>query len=408
MSAIKPFMISKHQLVDAFRAVKANAGSAGVDNESIEDFERNLQDNLYKIWNRMSSGTYFPPPVKAVAIPKKSGGERVLGIPTVSDRVAQMVVKLTFEPEVESIFLADSYGYRPGKSALDAIGVTRQRSWKYDWVFEFDIKGLFDNIDHELLMRAVRHHTQCKWAILYIERWLKAPMQRADGTIIERDKGTPQGGVISPVLANLFLHYAFDAWMGRTFPNNPWCRYADDGLVHCKSEAEAKAINASLIERFAECGLQLHPTKTRIVYCKDNKRRKEYPTTKFDFLGYTFRTRMSRNSKTKENFVNFSPAVSKSSLKSMRQKIRSLGIRNRSDLNLIEISRMCDPILRGWEQYYGRYHGSSLKPVYKHFNSTLRGWAMRKFRKLKGRKIAAGHFIEGLAKQQPHLFIHWC
>ncbi len=245
MDTVKPFTISKHLVMDAFKAVKANAGSAGVDQQSIADFEVNLQDNLYKIWNRMSSGTYFPPPVKAVAIPKKSGGERILGVPTVSDRIAQMVVKLTFEPAVETIFLPDSYGYRPGKSALDAVGVTRERCWKYNWVFEFDIKGLFDNIDHELLMRAVKHHTDCKWVILYIERWLKAPMQKPDGTLVERSKGTPQGGVVSPVLSNLFLHYAFDVWMGKVFPKNPWCRYADDGLAHCKSEKEALTIKDS-------------------------------------------------------------------------------------------------------------------------------------------------------------------
>ncbi len=407
MSTIKPFMISKHQVMDAFRAVKANAGSAGVDDESIEGFEGNLKDNLYKIWNRMSSGTYFPPPVKAVTIPKKSGGERILGIPTVSDRIAQMVVKLTFEPEVEPIFLPDSYGYRPGKSALDALDVTRKRCWKYDWVFEFDIKGLFDNIDHELLMRAVRHHTKCKWAVLYIERWLKASIQMEDGTLVERDKGTPQGGVVSPVLANLFLHYAFDAWMERSFPENPWCRYADDGLVHCRNEEEAKAIQASLIARFVECGLELHPTKTKIVYCKDTNRRKEYSTTKFDFLGHTFQTRGAINTKTNRKFASFSPAVSRSSLKAMLQEVRHLRIRQRSDLSLEEISRRCNPILRGWERYYGKYYTSGLDPVYNHFNSALRKWAMRKFRKLKGRKIAASNFIVGIAKRQPQLFIHW-
>jgi len=407
VDTVKPFTISKHLVMEAFKAVKANAGSAGVDRQSIADFEVNLQDNLYKIWNRMSSGTYFPPPVKAVAIPKKSGGERILGVPTVSDRTAQMVVKLTFEPSVEAVFLPDSYGYRPGKSALDALGVTRERCWKYNWVFEFDIKGLFDNIDHELLMRAVKHHTDCKWVILYIERWLKAPMQKPDGTLVERSKGTPQGGVVSPLLSNLFLHYAFDVWMGKVFPKNPWCRYADDGLVHCKSEKEALTIKASLSKRLAECGLELHPNKTKIVYCKDDNRRNKYPTTKFDFLGYTFRTRKVENSKTKKRFVTFSPAVSPTSLKSMRQRIRDLGIRRRSDLDLIEISRICEPILRGWEQHYGKYNKSSLNPMYQHFNRTLRTWAMRKYKKLKGRKIAAGDFIEGIAKKRPQLFNHW-
>jgi RNA-directed DNA polymerase len=240
----KPFDIPKPRVKEAFELVKANAGSAGVDKQTIADFEKDLKNNLYKIWNRMSSGTYFPPPVKAVPIPKKTGGERILGVPTVGDRVAQMVVKLTFEPEVEPYFLQDSYGYRPNKSALDAIGVTRERCWKYNWCLEFDIKGLFDNIDHALLMKAVRKHTDNKWVILYIERWLKTPMQLPDGTLLEKTRGTMQGGVISPVLSNLFLHYVFDCWMSREHKDTPWCRYADDGLAHCETEQEAKQLLA--------------------------------------------------------------------------------------------------------------------------------------------------------------------
>ena len=265
MTTAKPFTIPKRLVYEAFEAVKANAGSAGVDNETIEDFETNLKDNLYRIWNRMSSGSYVPPPVKAVAIPKKTGGERILGVPTVADRVAQMVVKQVLEPNLEPIFLPNSYGYRPGKSALDAIAVTRERCWRYDWVLEFDIKGLFDNIDHTLLLRALEKHTACKWVRLYIGRWLTAPLQLSDGTLVERTKGTPQGGVVSPVLANLFLHYAFDAWMTRTFPGVPWCRYADDGLIHCETETQAHAILAALADRLAACGLAIHPDKTHIL-----------------------------------------------------------------------------------------------------------------------------------------------
>ena len=287
MTTAKPFTIPKRLVYEAFEAVKANAGSAGVDNETIEDFETNLKDNLYRIWNRMSSGSYVPPPVKAVAIPKKTGGERILGVPTVADRVAQMVVKQVLEPNLEPIFLPDSYGYRPGKSALDAIAVTRERCWRYDWVLEFDIKGLFDNIDHTLLLRALEKHTACKWVRLYIGRWLTAPLQLSDGTLVERTKGTPQGGVVSPVLANLFLHYAFDAWMTRTFPGVPWCRYADDGLIHCETETQAHAILAALADRLAACGLAIHPDKTHIVYCKDGSRKEKHPNTKFDFLGYS-------------------------------------------------------------------------------------------------------------------------
>jgi RNA-directed DNA polymerase len=407
LSATKPFVISKQLVVEAFKAVKANAGAPGVDRESIEDFERDLKGNLYKVWNRMSSGSYFPPPVKAVAIPKKNGGQRILGIPTVADRVAQMVVKLTFEPAVEPIFLPDSYGYRPGKSALDAVGVTRERCWRHNWVLEFDIKGLFDNIDHELLLRAVRKHTECKWAILYIERWLKAPLQLADGTLVERTRGTPQGGVISPVLANLFLHYAFDLWMGRAYPNAPWCRYADDGLVHCRTEQEAETIKAALASRFSECGLEMHPDKTKIVYCRDGSRKGKYSNTRFDFLGYTFRARVVKNRKRNTLFVNFTPAVSSKAVTAMRQTTRGWNFRNRSDLSLQEIARMYNPLLRGWLSYYGRFSPSAMYPVLRHFNQTLVAWAMRKFRRLKGHKTRACIFMEGIAKRQPHLFVHW-
>src|SRR5262245_18913143 len=253
----KPFNIDKQQVYEAYKAIKSNGGAAGVDGQTIEQFEANLKSNLYRIWNRMSSGSYFPPPVRAVSIPKKSGGQRILGVPTVADRVAQMVVKQLIEPDLDPIFLADSYGYRPGKSALDAIGATRERCWKYNWVLEFDIKGLFDNIDHELLLRAVRKHVQCKWALLYIERWLKAPMELEDGMRVERMCGTPQGGVISPILSNLFMHYTFDLWMVRTLPELPWCRYADDGLVHCRVEHEAERVKDLLQARLAECHLEI-------------------------------------------------------------------------------------------------------------------------------------------------------
>jgi len=407
MSATKPFVIDKWLVYEAYKAVKANAGAAGVDQQSIEDFEADLKDNLYKIWNRMSSGSYFPPPVKAVAIAKKNGGERILGIPTVADRVAQMVVKQVIEPMIEPNFLPDSYGYRPGKSALDAVGITRERCWRYDWLLEFDVKGLFDNIDHTLLQRALKKHVECEWAMLYIERWLKAPLQLADGTRVERTRGTPQGGVVSPVLANLFLHYAFDVWMKRTFPQLPWCRYADDGLVHCRTEREAQAVKQALQARFEQCGLELHPAKTKIVYCKDGSRKGKYPNTKFDFLGYTFRPRVVKNRKRNSLFVNFTPAVSTAALKTMRQTTRKLNYRNRTELSLEDISRLYNPVLRGWLEYYGRFSPSAMYPVLRHFNMTLVAWAMRKYRRLKGHKTRASLFLEGIAERQPHLFVHW-
>ncbi len=407
MNTAKPFVIDKWQVYRAYKEVKANAGSAGVDGQTIEEFEQDLKGNLYKIWNRMSSGSYFPPPVKAVAIPKKTGRERVLGVPTVADRVAQMVVKQTIEPEIERCFLPDSYGYRPGKSGLDAIGVTRERCWKYDWVLEFDIKGLFDNIDHSLLQKALKKHVECKWALLYIERWLTAPMQLADGTRLERTRGTPQGGVISPVLSNLFLHYAFDSWMNRAHPHLLWCRYADDGLVHCRTEGEAQRLKAALQARFAECGLEMHPTKTQIVYCKDDRRKRQYPNTKFDFLGYTFRPRSAKSRASGVLFVSFSPAVSAAAQKAMRQTTRKEGYRNRTELSLSDIARLHNPILRGWLGYYGRYYQSAMYWVLRHFNKTLVAWAMAKYRKLKGRKMQAVLLIESIAKRQPHLFVHW-
>jgi RNA-directed DNA polymerase len=403
----KSFDIPKKLFVEAYELVKANGGSAGVDQESLEDFGKNLKDNLYKLWNRMSSGSYFPPAVKAVPIPKKSGGERILGVPTVADRIAQMVVKLTFEPCVEPYFLPDSYGYRPNKSALDAVGITRQRCWRYDWLVEYDIRGLFDNLDHLLLMKAVKKHTDNKWVILYIERWLKTPMQLPDGSLQEKTRGTMQGGVISPVLSNLFLHYAFDVWMKKSQPNVPWCRYADDGLAHCKTEYEAKQLLAELKSRFKECGLEVHPDKTKIVYCKDGSRRKDHPNKSFDFLGYTFRSRLCKNTKRNSMFMNFTPAVSKTALKSMRATTRQYDLRNRTDLSLTEIARWYNPKLRGWLNYYGAYSRSALYPLWRHFNKTIVAWAMRKYKPLRNRKTKTVAFLERIAEKQPKLFAHW-
>lgn len=403
----KPFNIDKKQVYEAYLAVKSRAGAAGIDGETIEQFEADLKGNLYKIWNRMSSGTYFPPPVRAVTIPKKTGGQRVLGVPTVADRVAQMVAKQVIEPNLDKVFLADSYGYRPGKSALDAVGVTRERCWKYDWVLEFDIKGLFDNINHELLLRAVRRHIACKWALLYIERWLTAPMVQEDGTIAERYQGTPQGGVVSPVLANVFLHYAFDLWMRRTHPHLPWCRYADDGLVHCRSEQEAQALKAELQARLAECHLELHPTKTRIVYCKDRKRKGKYPNVKFDFLGYCFRPRRVQKRQDKTLFCGFNPAVSPAAMKDMRATIRELNFRYQTQLSLEEIAQKLNPLLRGWTEYYGRYAPSALYPLLRYVNQTLVAWVMRKFKRWKGRKTRASQFLQRLARERADLFVHW-
>jgi RNA-directed DNA polymerase len=403
----KPFVIDKRLVYEAYKAVKSKDGAAGVDGQTIEQFELDLSGNLYKIWNRMSSGCYFPQPVRAVAIPKKSGdGERILGVPTVGDRIAQMVVKQLIEPDLDPIFRPDSYGYRPRKSALDAVGVTRSRCWKYNWVLEFDIKGLFDNIDHDLLLKAVRKHVKCKWAILYIERWLVAPMDK-HGEILERTCGTPQGGVISPLLSNLFLHYTFDLWITRTHPDLPWCRYADDGLVHCQTEQQAEVIKAELQARLAECRLEMHPTKTKIVFCRDSNRPGPYPNVKFDFLGYEFRPREAWSSKTDRLFCSFIPAVSPSALKGMRKTIRDLNIRRQTHVSLDDIARKINPIIRGWVEYYGRYTPSALVPIFLYVNQTIRAWIRRKFKRLRTHKVRATEILQRLLRDHPNLFEHW-
>jgi RNA-directed DNA polymerase len=406
MSEAKPFSISQQEVWEAYQKVKANHGAAGVDGQSIAEFETRVKDNLYRLWNRMSSGSYFPPPVRTVTIPKADGGERKLGIPTVSDRIAQMVVKSRLEPVVAPLFHPDSYGYRPGKSALEAVGQTRQRCWKLDWVIDLDIKGFFDNIDHDLLRRAVKKHAKEKWVVLYIERWLQAPAQAEDGHVTARGKGTPQGGVVSPLLANLFLHYAFDRWMQKTYPHLLFERYADDAIVHCRTEAEAQEVRRAIAVRMQECRLELHPDKTKIVYCKDDDRRGTYPNEQFDFLGYTFRPRRSKNWKGKF-FINFSPAVADKAGKAMRAEIRSWRLHLRSDKSIEDLSRMFNPKVRGWLQYYGRYYRSALYPIMRQLDRSLARWAYRKYKKLRGHLRRATHWLARISRRDPGLFAHW-
>lgn len=406
MKRAKPFEISKEMVWRANKLVKANGGSAGIDGQSLAEFEKDLKNNLYKIWNRMASGSYQPPPIKAVPIAKKSGGERILGVPTVSDRIAQTVIKLQLEPMLEPIFHEDSYGYRPQKSAHQALAVTRQRCWWHDWVLEFDIKGLFDNIDHAQMMKALRVHTRCKWILLYVERWLVAPMQKQDGEIVQREKGTPQGGVISPLLANLFLHYAFDHWMQTNFPKIPFCRYADDGLLHCRSLAQAKYLRKRIERRLLECGLEIHPKKTQIIYCKDIHRKEAHEIISFDFLGYTFRPRRSKD-KHDRVFTNFTPAMSRSAAKAMRQEVRSWHLPLKSDKSIEDLARMFRPVIQGWIGYYCQFHRSTFYPNADHLDRTLMKWAMRRYRRLRGHKRRAQQWLWQTAERQPQLFPHW-
>lgn len=404
MNKRKPYEISKLQVMAAYKKVKANRGAAGVDGTSIEEFEVDLKNNLYKLWNRMSSGSYFPMPVKGVEIPKKNGGKRLLGVPTVIDRIAQMIVVLNLEPLLEPLFYDDSYGYRPNRSAIDAVGITRERCWEYNWLIEFDIKGLFDNIDHELLMKAVGKHTDCKWMLLYIERWLKVPFQMPNGELVERTAGTPQGGVISPVLANLFMHYAFDKWMHKENPKNPWARYADDGLIHCTTKVEAEQVLEKLRKRMMECKLELHPEKTRIIYCKDSKRTGEHEHTSFDFLGYTFRTRFARNNKG-QFFVGFSPAVSRKAINSFHERIREIR-RKTTFKSLQQLALDLNPVMRGWANYFGCYNQSIMKHKLAKVNLALVIWARKKFKKLRN-ESDAWKWLKRCASAQPDLFVHW-
>jgi len=406
LATAKPFEIPKALIWRAFKKVKANGGAPGVDGVTLKQFEGKLGDNLYGLWNRMSSGSYFPPPVKAVEIPKKTGGVRILGVPTVGDRVAQAAIGFLLEQELEPVFDKDSYGYRPGKSAHQALAAVRERCWKHDWVVEFDIKGMFDNIDHHRLLTALRHHISTPWVLLYVERWLTASLELPNGERVTREKGTPQGGVVSPILANLFMHYAFDAWMRREFPTIPFCRYADDGLLHCRSKQQARLLLDRLSLRFREVGLEIHPLKSKIVYCKDNNRKGDWENISFDFLGYTFRPRRCVDKKGVVH-PNFLPAVSRSSMKAMNREIRSWHIKLKNDKEIDDLAQMLNPVLQGWANYYSRYYPSVLRSVWRNLNDHLMGWVRRKYKHYAGHKSRAWTFLEKIAQGRPDLFVHW-
>jgi len=403
----KSFAIPKQLVWEAYRRVKANKGAAGVDGQSLAEFESDLRNNLYKIWNRMSSGTYFPPPVMAVEIPKASGGTRILGVPTVADRVAQTVAAMALEARTESIFHEDSYGYRPRRGALDAIARCRLRCWKKDWVIDLDVQKFFDSVPWDLMVKAVEANitTSQKWVLLYVKRWLKAPLQLPDGTVQDRDRGTPQGSAVSPVLANLVLHYAFDMFLAREFPTVAFERYADDAVVHCVTERQARQVRAALAERLEGLGLQLHPDKTKIVYCKDDKRRGDHTHTSFTFLGYTFQPRGAIDNAEKP-FLGFSPAVSADALAKMSAEVRRWRLHLHTGHDLAGLAAWLNPIVAGWMNYYGRFYRSQLYPLLQRINTYLMRWAGKKYRRLRPYKRFKAWW-SGLLDREPRLFAHW-
>lgn len=402
----KSFQISQKEVLYAYRAVKANKGAGGVDGVEFEEFEKDWKNRLYKLWNRMASGAYFPKPVRGVEIPKKNGKMRLLGIPTIEDRVAQMVLRNRLEPYIEPIFFEDSYGYRPNKSALDAVGTARERCYQMKWVVEFDIVGLFDNINHEHLMKLVRHHSREKWVNLYIERCLKAPVMMPDGTVMERSKGTPQGGVISPLLSGLYMHYAFDGWITREFPMCRWERYADDGVIHCVSKKQAQYVLDMLVKRMRLCDLEIHPEKSKIVYCQRNNEIIQGEITQFTFLGYCFRPRLVK-SRRGAYFMGFTPAVGRESAKSFRMRIKEM-VQNSHTTDIVVLSQILNPIIRGWYNYFGKYCPSeAYKQGINYVNLRLVRWLMRTRKRVKRSWTKAQHLLHQIAMSNPEMFYHW-
>ena len=393
--------------MEAYGRVASNQGVGGVDGVSLAEFEKDWQNHLYRLWNRMSSGSYMPAPVRLVEIPKKSGGTRPLGIPTVADRIAQTVVANLLEKEVEPVFHEDSYGYRRGKSAIQALEKTRVRCWKHDWVVDLDIRSFFDNLPHDLLMKAVRKHLDCKWALLYIERWLVAPLQKEDGTIVSRTKGVPQGSVIGPVISNLYLHYAMDEWLRRNYPHCPFERFADDSVIHCRTKAEAGQIKEALEGRLKACGLEMHAEKTKIVYCKDSNRGGEYPYVQFDFLGYSFKPRMAQNSIRKVWFTNWLPAVSDKSMKSMREKMKKWTTLKTAGCEIEDIAKEINPVVRGWINYYGKFYISKLRNFMQAINYRIVKWVRSKYLKVRVSELKGLRWLKRISLKQPNLFAHW-
>jgi group II intron reverse transcriptase/maturase len=402
----KSYGIPKRLVWDAWLKVKENGGAAGADGVTIGQYEENLKGNLYKLWNRMASGSYFPGPVRAVEIPKK-GGTRVLGIPSVADRVAQTVAVLALEPDVEKVFHDDSYGYRPGRSPVDAVRVCRERCWRRDWVVDLDVRAFFDSVPWDLMLRALARHTDQKWILMYVERWLKAPMLQADGVLARRTKGTPQGGPVSPLIANVFLHYGFDVWIAREFPGVLFERFADDVVVHCVTERQARQVREAIGHRLASIGLELHPDKTRIVYCKDSNRPLAYDQVSFTFCGYTFRPRKAYNKTEEKAYTSFLPAAGPGKLTEMRRKVSSWRIDRRTTSNLRDLAGPVNQVVRGWLSYFTAFYPTAVIPVCRHLDTWIMRWARKKYKRLERSRRRTHEWLQGVRLIAPGLFAHW-
>jgi len=403
----KSIPITKRMIWEAFKKVKKNKGAAGIDEETIEMYEECLQDNLYMLWNRMSSGSYFPPSVLEVEIPKDDGRKRKLGIPTVNDRVAQQVLKNYLEQRFEAEFLPQSFGYRPLKSAHQAVEQVRKNVWHFPWVIDMDISGFFDNMSHEHLQKAIERHVQEKWAKMYITRWLQAPIEDRKGNKRNREgKGTPQGGVISPLLANLFLHYAFDRWFEITYPGLSFVRYADDIIVHCNSQVEAEEVLKAIRTRLEECKLELNEKKTKIVYCKKDHRKDKYKTVQFDFLGFSFQPRPTCT-KDGEMFLGYDCAISRKSENKIVDEFRRWKLLRWTGSDITRIAREINPKIRGWINYYGKFRMHTLARIFRIFNSRLIRWAVNRYGRFGNSMLKGGRWLRNLTISYPGLFVHW-
>lgn len=393
---------------EAYQKVRSNKGSAGIDAIGMQEFDADRSRHLYKLWNRMASGSYFPPPVKEVGIAKKDGSIRKLGIPTISDRVGQMVVKMFVEPRLEAVFSPNSYGYRPKRNAHQALSKVRENCWKQNWVIDLDIKGFFDNIDHNKLMLAVEKHVPENWVKFYIKRWLEAPVVTVAGELIQKQgNGTPQGGVISPLLANLFLHYAFDKWLERTDKSVAFTRYADDVILHCNTKTHAEQTLKSVHQRMGSVGLELHPQKTKIVYCRDYKRKGNHPTVKFDFLGYSFQPRTAYSKKKGNLFLGYDCAISIGSRKRIADKLEELNVNKLTFKSIVGVAQYLNPMIRGWVHYYGKFKMYELTKVFRLLSKRLVWWARKRYKRYKTSIRKGYKWLATVRKQFPTLFYHW-